>query len=62
MQRLVRVTVLMSSCYIAIMVDNLADKVNKCLLNVNYVLFVYNWEHQKCLLYGVAGCLLFRGF
>ena len=28
------------------MVDNLADKVNKCLLNVNYVLFVYNWEHH----------------
>ena len=24
------------------------------------VLFVYNWEHEKCPLYRVAGCLLPR--
>ena len=22
--------------------------------------FVYNWDHESCLLYGVAGCPLFR--
>ena len=22
---------------------------------------VYNWEHEKCLLYRVAKCLVFRG-
>ena len=32
MQRLLWVTVLTSSCYLAIMADNLADKVDKCLL------------------------------
>ena len=37
---------------------NLAEKVDKCLLN----LFVHNWDHKNCLLYGVVGCLLFRGY
>ena len=25
-------------------------------------LFAYSWQRENCLLYGVAGCLLFRGF
>ena len=25
-----------------------------------WVSFVYNWDHESCLLYGVAGCPLFR--
>ena len=45
------------------MVDNLAEKINKSPLNRGYyVLFVYNWEREKCPLYRVAGCLQFRGF
>ena len=38
------------------MVDNLAEKVKviECLLNRGrYVLFAYNWEREKCPLYGV---------
>ena len=48
----------------AAMVDNLAEKIDKCSLNQGrYVLFVYNWEHEKCLLYRVpAGSPVFRGF
>ena len=42
--------------------DNLAEKVNEYPLNRgHYVLFAYNWEHEKCLLYGVVECQLFRG-
>ena len=37
------------------MVDNLAEKCP------GVVLFAYNWDHENCLLYGVAGCPLFRG-
>ena len=45
------------------MVDNLAEKIDECPPNWGcYVSFVYNWECKKCPLYGVAGCLLFRGF
>ena len=41
------------------MLDNLAEEIDKCPLNRGcYVLFVYNWEHKRCPLYGVAGCLL----
>ena len=44
------------------MVDNLAEKVNECLLNLGHrVLLAYNLDHENCLLYRVAGCLLFRG-
>ena len=44
------------------MVDNLAEKVDECPLNQGrLVLLAYNWDHENCLLYGVAGCLLFRG-
>ena len=25
------------------------------------MLLAYNWDHENCLLYGVAGCPLFRG-
>ena len=43
------------------MVDNLAEKVDECQLNWGRkVLLVYNWDHESCLLYGVAGCPLFR--
>ena len=24
-------------------------------------MFAYNWDHENCPLYGVAGCPLFRG-
>ena len=42
--------------------DNLAEKIDECPLNRGrYVLFVYNWEPERCPLYGVAGCPLFRG-
>ena len=35
----------------ALTVDNIAEKVNKCPLNRGrYVLFVCNWELEKCLL------------
>ena len=44
------------------MVDNLAEKVGKCPLNPGQVLLTYNWDRKKCPLYGVAGCLLFRGY
>ena len=42
--------------------DNLAEKVDVCPLN--WVLFVYSWECEKCSLYEevAAGCPLFRGF
>ena len=44
------------------MVDNLAEKVDECQLYWGRkVLFAYNWDHENCLLYGVAGCPLFRG-
>ena len=44
------------------MVDYLAKKVDECLLNRScWVLFVYKSAHKNCLLYGVAGCPLFRG-
>ena len=44
------------------MADNLAEKVDECLLNRGrLVLFAYNWDHKNCPLYGVAGCPLFRG-
>ena len=43
------------------MVDNLAEKVNKCPLNWgHWVLFAYNWDRENCPLYRVAGCPLFR--
>ena len=46
----------------AVMVDNLAEKVDKCPLNRGrYVLLAYNWDRENCPLYGVAGCPLFRG-
>ena len=46
----------------AVMVDNLAKKVDKCPLNRDcYVLFTYNWDRESCSLYGVARCPLFRG-
>ena len=42
--------------------DNLAEKVDECPLNRGRkVLFAYNRDRKNCLLYGVAGCLLFRG-
>ena len=45
------------------MVDNFAEKIDECLLNRGcYVLFVCNWDREKCLPYRVAGCPLFRGF
>ena len=25
------------------------------------IVHLYNWDREKCPLYGVAGCLLFRG-
>ena len=34
------------------MEDNLAEKVDECPLN---------WDCEKCPLYGVAGCPLFKG-
>ena len=44
----------------AVMVDNLAEKLNECpLYRCRYV---YDLECEKCLLYGVVGCQLFRGF
>ena len=46
----------------AVIVDNLAEKVNECPQNRGrQVLFAYNWDHESCPLYGVAGCPLFRG-
>ena len=43
------------------MVDNLAEKVNECPLNWDpWVLFAYNWDCEKCPLYRVAGCPLFK--
>ena len=42
--------------------DNLAEKVDECPLNQgSCILFEYNWEREKCPLYRVAGCSLFRG-
>ena len=44
------------------MVDKFGEKVNECPLNRGRrVLLEYNWDHEKCPLYGVAGCPLFRG-
>ena len=40
------------------MVDNLAKKVDECLLNRGQVLFAYNLDHKNCLLYRVVGCPL----
>ena len=49
--------------YAKAMVDNLAEKIDMYPLNWgHYVLFVYNWEHEKCPLQEVARCLVFRGF
>ena len=46
----------------AVMVDNLAEKVDECPLNRGReVLLAYNWDRESCPLYGVAGCPLFRG-
>ena len=42
--------------------SNLAEKVEWPLVRGCYVLFVYKWECKKCLLYGVAGYVLIRGF
>ena len=45
------------------MVDNLAEKVDECPLNWGCrVLLAYNWDRKNCPLYGVVGCLLFRGY
>ena len=42
--------------------DNLAEKVNECLLNRGrQVLFAYNWDRENCPLHGIAGYLLFGG-
>ena len=44
------------------MVDNLAEKIDKCPLNQGRrILLVYNWDCKNCLLYGVVGSPLFRG-
>ena len=44
------------------MADNLPEKVDKCPLYWGrQVLFAHNWGCENCLLYGVAGCPLFRG-
>ena len=41
----------------AVMVDNLAKKVDECPLNWDrQVLYAYNWDCESCPLYGVAGC------
>ena len=45
------------------MEDNVAQKVDECPLNEGgYVLFVYNWECERCTLYRVVECPLHRGF
>ena len=41
------------------MVENPAEKIDECPLIG--VLLAYNWDHENCPLYGVAGCPLFRG-
>ena len=43
------------------MVNDLAEQVDECLLNQGRYCFEYNWDHENCLLYGVAGYPLFRG-
>ena len=44
------------------MVGNLAEKVARHSLNRGHcVLFAYNWDHENCPLYRVAGFSLFRG-
>ena len=45
------------------MVDNLAERVDECPLNQDHkVLLTYLWDCENCPnIYGVAGCLLFRG-
>ena len=47
----------------AAMVDNLAKKVDECPLNLGCLVFCFpcNWDRKNGLLYGVAGCPLFRG-
>ena len=46
----------------AAMVDDLAEKVDEYPLSQGHsVLFAYNWDLEKCTLYGVVGCPLFRG-
>ena len=45
----------------AAMAGNLFEKVDECPLNWgHWVLFAYNWDCEKTLLYEVAGCPLFR--
>ena len=42
--------------------DNLAEKVDECLLNRGHkVLFVYNQDCKNCPLYRVVGCPLLGG-
>ena len=45
----------------AVMVDNLAKKVDKCPLNRG-LLFAYSWDPESCLLYGVERWPRNRGF
>jgi len=47
----------------AAMVDNLAEKVNKCPLNQGgYVLFAYNWGHEKVSVIRSSGVSAIQGF
>jgi len=47
----------------AVMVDNLAEKVEECALNRDHeVLFAYNWDRESCPLHRVTRCPLFRDF
>ena len=48
----------MSSCQLD--VDHLVEKVDKCPGSLS-IFFAYNWDREKCPLYGVAGCPHFRG-
>ena len=47
---------------IAMMVDNLVEKIDECLLigAIEYCLRTIR-DHKNCPLYGVVGCPLFRG-
>ena len=38
--------------------DSLAEKVDGV---IKQVLLAYSWDRKNCLLYGVAGCPLFKG-
>ena len=45
------------------MLDNLAEKVDNCLLNWGrYVMFAYSWDCKSCPLYGVERWPRNRGF